>query len=255
MHGPLFIVAAGLLDGDVDERTTALARLLGLAPVEARMRVQPPAPRVLASFSERAAAERLAARLTSSGFAPLLLSGDECEQPDARVPIHSFQRIPDGWQFETRDGWQRLVDDASLRLVLKVSSTTTLTRTDTSTVRRFSLGKAVLTGGLSLTTKKTIETASTSVSTRASMLLVADGQPTFVFHESDLQFQGLGSALQPTRQANWQRFAADLCARTPRVDDRLANRGGQVHLLGGVLAPERYLDVGIAVLRRALLGA
>jgi hypothetical protein len=186
--------------------------------------------------------------MASQGFAPLLLEGDGREDRASRVTIRSFAREPDGWQFETRDGWLRLVEDSALRLLLKVSSTTTETHNDVTTERRFNLGKAMLTGGLSLTSKKTIETARASSSTQASLLLFADGHPTFVFREADLQFQGLGPALQPTRQANWLRFVQELRARTPAFDDRLANRAGQSHVLGAGLTPERHLDVALALL-------
>lgn len=245
---PLFVVAARSLEGDPEERARALARVLGLTLFETRARVLPPAPRVVASFAERAAADRLAAALAAEGFDPLVLAGADCDDDTARVTIRGFERRSDAWHFEARDGWTRVVQDDELRLLLKVGTTTTASRTDTATERRFSVGKAVLTGGLAFTKKKTVETTATTTSTEASLHLYAEGHPTLVFHEFDLQFQGLGPALQPTRQANWLRFVQELRARTPAFDDRLATRAGQSHVLGAGLTPERHLDVALALL-------
>jgi hypothetical protein len=251
MVGTLFIVAVRSLEGDAEDRARALARVLGLTLFETRARVQPPAPRVIASFAERAAADRLATALAAERFDPLVLAGADCDDAAAPVTIRGFLRQADAWHFEARDGWTRLVRDDELRLLLKVGTTTTANRTDKATLRRFSLGKAVLTGGLAFTKKETVETTTTTASSEASVYLYAEGHPPLVFHESDLQFQGLGPALQPTRQANWLRFVQELRGRTPAFDDRLANRAGQNHVLGGVLSPERYLDVALALLARS----
>ena len=254
MANPLFVIAVNELGGDLEERAAALARVLGLSLFEARGRVQPPAPRVVASFAERASAEPLVAALAAERLGPLLLAETDCEDDAARMTVRGFEKRPTAMLFESRDGQKRYVDDRELRVVLKVTETATQTRTDKTTERHFSLGKAVMTGGLLNTRKTKVETTTTTSSSSASLYLFTRDHPTFVFRESDLQFQGLGSALQPTRQANWLRLVQELRARTPIFDDRLAKRAGQNHVLGGVLAPDRYLDVAIALVSRSSLG-
>ena len=252
MNTPLHIVAVRELDGDLEERAAALARVLGLTLFETRARVRPPAPRVVASFAERGAAEALVAALAREAFAPTLLDSDELEDGAARESIRNFERTRDAWRFETRDRRSFVVADRDLRLLLPLSSKTTRTETDVGTKRSFSLGKAMVTGGLMATKKKTIETTTSSVSSEAYVHLYARGQPCFVFSESELQFQGLGAAILPARTANWRLFVQQLRERAPCFDDRLTSRAGQVHVLGGVLDPDRHLDVAITLLTRSL---
>jgi hypothetical protein len=252
---PLFVVAVRELDGVPEERAAALARVLGLTLYEARGKITPPAPRVVASFADRGSAEDLVARLADEGFAPLLLPSDTCEGDAARVYVRSFERMSDGWTFEARDGWKRVVRDQDFRVLLHLRSTNTHTQTDTVTTRSFSMKKAVLTGGLAMRSKKTVETTSSSTSTEASVLLSAKGHPTFGFRESELQFQGLGADLQPARVANWRFFVEQLRSRTPSFDERLAKRAGQVQVLGGVLDPDRHIDMAIALVTRSLMGS
>jgi hypothetical protein len=51
------------------------------------------------------------------------------------------------------------------------------------------------------------------------------------------------------------RLAAERRARTPGAiwDERLLTRAGQVHVLSGMLDPERWADVAIAVLAASLV--
>ena len=76
--------------------------------------------------------------------------------------------------------------------------------------------------------------------------------PPFSMHETELQYQGLGAALQSVRLTNLRRLVHELRTRAPSspFDERLAATGGRVNVLGGILPADLYLDVALAVLAR-----
>ena len=67
---------------------------------------------------------------------------------------------------------------------------------------------------------------------------------------------GLGSALRPSRAANFTYLVAELRMQCPHTlyDERLLSRAGQAALLSPSLNPEEYLVVATALLAKVLRG-
>jgi hypothetical protein len=250
MENQMNIVALGNLRGDLAERAGALAEILGITIFEARNRVRPPAPRVAATFADKDQAHSLAKKLANARFDPFVLGINELRQEERSVEIRSFELRPSGLLALARDRTSYNVRSDQIQLLIRGSAKISETQTDTSTERHLSVGKALATGGLSMTTKKTIETSSTTERKEGFVQLYTSGHPILVFKETVLQYQGLGKSMQLANTANFAQLIKEIKERAGAApfDDRLVNAGGQAQALGGILPPERYLNVALAML-------
>jgi hypothetical protein len=251
---PMHLVAVYKLPEYSEALAKALAGALGKTVYEAamRLRASKDGPLVVAVCGERAQADELRGKLQEAGFHVIILAEDEVE---ARFVVRRPAFGEQGLRVESRQEQGTVVPYGSLRLILRATGITTSTETETETERKLSLGQAVLTSGLKVTkTEKT--TREKTVEKRESFFHLYTGSPpVFVFPESDLLFDSLGPALQPTRAANFAFVIAELRRRHPGLpyDDRLMNRLAQVQLLGPQLSPELHLPLALSLLARSLL--
>lgn len=252
MSEELYIVAAGRLEGTVDELAAGLAGALGVPLFDARSRARPPAPKVLAVTSKREEAARLHAALSAAGFQPMVMPASEVQHEDARVSVRAFTPVQGAVRLEARDGRVFELRDADIRGMIRATTCVREIVTDTITTRKFNPTKALLTGGLMLTSKKKVETTRTELRTEGLLIVAAADKGTFTFRETEIQYSGLGAAMQASRFANFQTLYRQLRERAPGAfcDERMVSVAGQVHLLGPTLAPERYLDEAISLLFR-----
>ena len=120
--------------------------------------------------------------------------------------------------------------------------------------RKFSIGRAVLSSGLVLT-KATKSTRQVTTEDREGFFnLYSGNRLTLVFRESALIYDSLGSALKPSRVANFAYLLAELRQRQPNTvfDDRLLRRAEQAVLLGPLLPPEEHLEIATSLLAKIL---
>ncbi len=250
MNDDMVILAVGRLDGDEEARARALAEILGLTLFDARPRVRAPAPRVVATWRDATEAVPRAVALEKAGFRPLLLAGENVEHDAQRIGVRSFELLADRVIFGTRSGESHEVRYSEIALLLAGTASTRQVQAETTTTRHFSLGKAVVTGGVMMTSRKTEEKTVVQEAHEPFLHVHATGHPTFLLRETELQYQGLGPLLQPVRLTNFRCLVGELRARAAGAtyDDRLTSLGGQVATLGGVLPPDRHLDVALALL-------
>jgi hypothetical protein len=234
-----------------------LAAVLHKTVYEANSRVRAPGggPSVIGSFASAGPAQDTAALLTERGFDTLLLDEPELEADARRFVVRGYRLGAEAMQLEARDG--RLeVAYASVDLLLRG---VVIRRGEPGppgrSVRKFSLTRAALSGGLILT-KAVPGPRAPAVEEREGFLhLYARGLPPVAWRESELRHHtSQGLELQPSRHANFTQLVAELRRRCPRAafDERLASRAAQAQLLGPSLSPDRHLDVAISVLAGAL---
>jgi hypothetical protein len=236
-----------------------LAAVLHKTVYEANSRVRAPGggPSVIGSFASAGPAHDTANLLRDRGFDTLLLDEPELEADARRFVVRDYRFGPDAMQLEARDG--RLeVGYAAVELLLRgvvISRRDPAVAPAGRTVRKFSLTRAALSGGLILT-KAVPAPRLPAVEEREGFLhLYARGLPPVAWRESELRYHSSqGVALLPSRHANFTQLVAELRRRCPRAafDERLASRAGQAQLLGPSLSPDRHLDVAISVLAGAL---
>jgi hypothetical protein len=224
-----------------EEAVRALAEAAAITLAEARMRLAPEPPALLARF-DAAAAEVLAANLRARGLVALAV--------DARVPTdadrlvaRSFSLDVDAARFTPRAGEALAVPWSEIAMILRAVRTVRSESEHTEKSKRLSIGKAVVTGGL-MFTKTTERTVRTSEEAVEQLVLVYPRSGSVVaLAETQLEFTGLG-ALQPSRTANMAELARRLRERAPGAfsDDRLLRLGRRT--LPFVAASESRIAAG-----------
>jgi hypothetical protein len=233
---------------DVDAAVSVLETAAGMTAAEARMRLAPEPPALLA----RLPADRATALVEALGRAGLVALAIEEEVPaeSDRFQARSFSFDDAGAHFTARSGATLTLPWDGVRLVLRGLRTTRTTTEHTETTRKVSVGRAVLTGGLVMTRKTTTTVHGSQEDSEHFVLVHGDGGERIILGEAMVEFSGLGPLLQPARTANMGVIAQELRRRAPRAvhDDRLIRLGRRA--LPFVLGGEHAVRAGESELRR-----
>jgi hypothetical protein len=208
-----------------DVATRALADAAGLPLAEARMRLAPEPPALLARLDPDEA-DAMVAALRRAGVAALAL--------DARVPTdrdrtiaRSFAIAAAGVTFTPRFGDTLEVAWPDVLAVLRGlrASRSEVERTEKS--KSISLGTTVATGGLKMTrtSMKTVRSSEESIE-QVILVYARDGRAA-TLAETDLDFSCLGSRMQPSSTGNMVELARTLRdgAKGAFYDERLLRLG------------------------------
>lgn len=202
-----------------------LAEASGLTVAEARMRLAPEAPALLARL-ESNKAEVLVGALRTVGLSVLALDVS-CPTDRDRVLVHRFSLDAAGATFTTRSGDSLQFAWADVVAILRGlrASRTDLERTEKS--KSFSVGRTVLTGGLvmSKTSSKTVR-SSNETTEQVILLYLRDGHVA-ALAEQELEFSCLGPGMQPSSTGNMGELARRLRERAKSAfyDERLLRLG------------------------------
>lgn len=254
----MVVVAIHRFSGDEQESTQKLATALGGTVYDARMRLRVPSggPTVVGVFAQMEAASACAERLRNAGFAILVMKPEDAESDGERFPVRRFLFGEHHLTAESRDG--RLIEllYRDVELLLRGSDIVRATETEAVTEKKFSMGRALVSGGLMLTKTQKSVRESTTENRECFFHLYSPSQPPLVFRENSLNFEGLGPDLKPTRGLNFAFVWAELRRRCSAalIDERLFQRLGQVQTLGASLPPEKHLDTAITLLAMSLRG-
>jgi hypothetical protein len=250
-HGPGVFIVALHRRPDADEaQVRALAAALELTAVEVRGRLAGEGPVVVARRADRGAADALAVAVRGAGFIPLVVDADAVENDADRFVVRRLAIEGGVLHGEDRAGEARELACRDVRLLVRATAIAVETTTETTKTRQFSAGRALVTGGLSMTkTTKTTRTRSEESWTGRLYCLTGSSAP-WVFDEDELVHDGLGQPLEPTRLANFNRVCERLRAEcaAARYDDRLMRHAGLTRLLGPWLDPASHLDLAVALL-------
>jgi len=219
------IVAMVRSPEDPQQAMAALAEAADMTMAEARMRLAPEPPALLARLDD-AAALALTRALSASGLA--VLSVDAVAPTGARVLARSLVLDdPSALTITSRAGETFMAPWSALQVILRASSSVREKSERTERTQKFDLVSSVVSSGLKNT--KTVERTlrSQSEETEQSIFVFADDGQSAMLRETALEFSCLGKALQPARTANMVALAQQLRARAPQAyfDDRLLRLG------------------------------
>jgi hypothetical protein len=231
-----------------------VAEALGMLVFEARQRMAGGGPVVIAKFADPQPAALLVDRLEREDVPALLIDSEELRSRHQPFPVRQFVLTGTSLQLESAGGERIECPYAGISLLL--SATVVLSPTEsptTATVRKFSLGKTVLAGGIPMT-KKVKQESTPRREERDEMICLYSSDRPFFLIRGTLDFAGLGVARQLTRNLNFGYLKEELRRRAPQAlfDDRLLNLAGQVRLLGTAFDPKNHLDLAMAILARTL---
>lgn len=232
-----------------------IADKLGTVVFEARQKISGGGPAVIASYAESRSAETLATNLSQEGVPALVIDTVHVRSRNRYFAVRRFVLGAQALQVESIDGTSCSIDYAAIELLLDATCSFGQTQTtSTVTERKFSLGKTLLSGGIPMT-KKVKQEVTVKVEGRDETLwLYARGRETVIFGRSTMNYNGLGDAMQFTRDLNFAKLKNELRQRAPQAvfDDRLLRRAVLVRLLGPSLSPETDLDLAFEILARSL---
>jgi hypothetical protein len=251
-----YIVGFRNLAGDEETMAPKLAEILGMSLYDARLRLRAAdgGPAVGTLFPDREEAQDCSAALRAAGFQAVVLSPEMLETEARRFLVRGFSLGDDSLGVISRQGENLQIPFRSVDLILRGTEIMRQTETETVREKKFSLGRAVISGGLVMTKKTTTTQESTTESRENFLHVYAENFPPVVFRESSVQYDSLGPEMQASRQLNFNFLLQKLREKSPNAvfDDRLMNRLGQSRVLGSVLHPESHLDIAVSLLAAAL---
>lgn len=254
------IVALVRPAGEVPEAAQVLAAAAGMAPAEARMRLAPEPPALLARLAPEAA-DVLVQTLRDAGLAALAI--DEAGVAE-RVTARTATFGPTQGTFTSRAGAPLTLAWEDVTVILRGASSLRTQSEHTEKSTQVALGTALITGGLKMTktTEKSVR-GSQEETSQVLFLFDRDGRGA-VLPEVGLDFSCLGPAMQPSRTANMVALSRLVRERAPSAfyDERLLRLGrrplpfvlgGAVQVVSGTTSHSRINTAqGLDVLAEAM---
>ncbi len=244
------------LSDDRKGRAAALADALRATMYEAssRLRVPGTGPLVTAVLADLQKARDLAGRLNAADFPAVVLTETEIEADSGQLLARRFSLAAHGIEVESGKGGTE-IPYRDIGLILKGTAIAIATSTETAKQQKFSLERAILSGGAMLTkTTKTTQEVKTE-EREVFFVLYSVGRPGVMFRENSVAYDSLGPALRHSSSANMAYLISELRGRCPAAgyDERLLTRAAQAALLGPMLRPEGHLAVAKALLAKVLM--
>lgn len=196
MDAAAFVAVWGRTHPDV---AGVVAQQLQMALPDARLRTAGNLPRVVQRTEALVQAHQTAQQLKDAGVPALAFTRADVERWPL-VTVRTFHFDADQVVGVQRNGMTQAVLFTDVRGIFKARMQQQGVDENSSTSRKFSLGKAVLTGGIAVS-KKVTTTTKTSTYAAWHMVLVAGAQGALVFDEQETQFAGLPPPLPPSRFA------------------------------------------------------
>jgi hypothetical protein len=219
------LVALVRAPAHTDEAAKAVAGAAGFTLAEARIRLAPEPPALLARLDPDKA-DALVAALRKAGLAVLALDSRFPSDRDRTVAC-SFAFAHATVTFAPRFGDPMEVAWLDVRAILRGlrASRSEVERTEKS--KKLSLGTAVATGGLRMTSTTVKTVRSSEESTEQVILVYARDGRAATLAESELDFSRLGPGMQPSSTGNMVELARRLRERAPGAfyDERLLRLG------------------------------
>lgn len=201
-----------------------LARVLGMTAAEAGMRLAAEPPSLLALLPDADAdahVQTLRAHKLAAASCPVPVP------TEGRLVARTLSLAPDAVTFEERQGAALRILWPEVRAILRGQQ---LLRTETQSVkkvRQFSMSRAVLTQGLSMTKTSEQTVRSQQEETTHFVRVYARSGEWATVEDDQMAFACLGNQLQSTKLGNIQKVVELLRQRAPHAlyDDRLLRLG------------------------------
>ena len=237
----MFVLALLALGGTPEDEIPKLAAELGITAFEAGQLLRGTLPSIVLKSPDRAPVVDLLGKLRSRGHDAVACDAGAVAASEAMHELRGFRFEAEALVSLNLNGsseslpWSDLV--ALVRATHKVVGGTA----ETSRERKFDLGRAVLTQGLSTHKTVTKQTVRETEVREPVLYLYRRGGPPWLASESRCRYEGLGAELRPARPENFNTLVRLLRERLPSVpyDDRLVRvRAGGERVQGDLLGAQ-----------------
>lgn len=221
----MFVVGLAKLSGNLQDELPRLAADLGMTAYDARMLLAPGVPALVLATPEKATAIALLGSLRERGHDALAFDTSAVVPSASMVTPRDVAVGPQG--FTAQGPEPARLDFAEVLVLLRATHETAIDASTSTTQRKFSAGRAMLTGGLVVSKTKT-QTSSSHAYDKQDVLYVylGGGQRPWLLRESGTRYHGLGDRLAPTERANFLTMVQLLRAGAPQAvyDESLVGR-------------------------------
>jgi hypothetical protein len=234
---------------------TFVAEKLGTVAFEARQKLSGGSPVVIAPFADEDHARAFVDSLTQEGLPAFLIDTEEVRKRPSACYVHRFVLGEEALKVESRDGECCEIEYGKIdQLLVAICKAGEIQTTGTETSRKYSLGKTLLAGGLPMTKQVKTKKVLTVEEREESLWLYTHNRALFIFDRPVMNYDGLGKAMQFTRDLNFTHLKNELkrLASQARFDDRLLKRSAMIRLIGPALNPEVDHDLAFEILSRSL---
>ncbi len=208
-----------------DEAARHLAGAAGLTLAEARMRLAPEPPALLARLEPGPAGDLVTA-LRRAGVAVVAVPAQVPSDRD-RAVARSVAFSGSTVAFALRSGDRLELSPGDVVAVLRGQRSRRTEVERTEKVKRLSLSTAIATGGLVLSRSSTRTERSANEAVEQVLLVLPRSGPAILLAETLVDFSCLGTGMQPSSGANMAELARRLREAAPGAfqDDRLLRLG------------------------------
>jgi len=192
------------------ELVQALSEALGITAFEARQRLVGNGPAVVANFADLGQAQALAKKLNQGGMATLIVEPAEDRSRIGHFIVRRFELSEAALRIEQADRQRAEIPYGEIDLLLPAASIVEYSEKKTVTGRKFSIGKTIMAGGIPMS-KKVERQEEVTIEERGKVLYLYAGQrPPIVFSRDRMIYDGLGKAMQLTRELNFGYLVGEL---------------------------------------------
>lgn len=229
----MYIVAVTRWGKPFDREISDLSEITGIHPYDLRLRLSGTLPVVVAGFSDADKARHLLMTLKERTHGAIAIDLDKVPEPDKMITPKTFE-IEDT-SIKVTDparGTEAIAYEHVLALIHAQQEIETRV-TSVNESRKFSAGRAVLTGGLVVTKKSTKETR--EIKNAYERVVYLFRKPCIlacVLRQNRLLYSGLGDRIRHSSVENFSRLVASLRERASEAlyDDRLLKRWRPMNL-------------------------
>lgn len=247
----MYLVIAYAWQKSDPEVVEIVAKSMKVLAFEARQKIAGGGPIVLANYSEKQPAKELSTQLSAAGIPSFTIDTSRLQEEQSIYQADRFELREHTLLVETAGNKPLEIDFQNIEFfILSTCRTDQLQTSETTTKRKFSMGKTLLAGGIPMTKKVKKTTVSTAENHYKTLCLYSDNSDVVSFSCNTLDYSGLESARQLTRELNFKSLHKELLRLAPHVDcdERLLNRASQVKILGPSLNPDQHLQLAFEVL-------
>lgn len=217
------IVALTALRGSVEEEAPRLAADLGTTPYDTALLLRSPAPVPLLRTDDRARALALLARLRERGHEAVACDASAIVSADAMVQLRAFRLEVDALVVTSTSAEPERVAWADVVALVRAMHRTRTEHVEKNAERKFSLGRAAMSGGVLMTKTVTSSTKHTSEEREQVLYVFRRGAAPLLVTQSRARYDGLGPELRPSQIENFGTLVRLLRERAPDAvyDERL----------------------------------
>jgi len=222
-----YAVAVSRWGSPLDVALPRLAKEVGAAPYDLRLRVSGALPVVVERTADLERARRLLAWLRGEGHGAVACDVGAVPDSDSLPRWRGFELGEEVLALLDPPAAPERVRYAELVAVVRALHVIEEDHHEQTSKRKLSVGRAVLTGGLALTKRVTTESREQREGREEVAYLYVAGNPRpWLLREHQLRYEGLGELRGRTTAEGFHTLLAELAARSPRAlhDDRFVRQ-------------------------------